>query len=634
MSDIESLKSTSMKNFICLFLLFASVQVQATIVQASSYGFDAENATAAFQQAVNSSFDTVVVDLQDSDWMVEPNTFFDLADKTIIFEPGVVLRALPGSFDPIYSSLMRFVNATNLTIIGYGAELYMDRDEYAALNDSEYRHSLNFFNCNGVTVKGLTIRGSGGDGIYIGGENAGGSQGYSSNLLIEDVKCLNHYRQGMSVVSAENLTVRHCLFSGTEGALPEAGVDIEPYETYQRVVNVLFENCSFVENGWSGFAVALFDMDNTSIPVSITVRDCYFRENCRPENAYALSEIHASADDFNPVQGEVLFERCFLDGSDYSAFYTRKTSEAYGLTFSNCVFRDVSRLQTEFNEPIFFEVPDYDLPSPALGGVEFNDVFLSYATDFNFFRVFGWSTLEGLADISGSFTVVEPFGNGILYNQVADTTNVEIDFTTQTSLPDITVIGSLVYSPAVECDASIAGYNLTRNSSLINYPLGVSLSFEGTATPGDDLHLMPEGRVIPAGLNTVPRSFIARNDGIEEPLESFIILVEEDEFYTSIFNSINLSLIDCLATGLDDSPPEKTPLVYPNPFTDELTVDIAPFESARIEVYTSGGALILSAESRQSLNRFNPGDWPAGIYFIRVITETGQSDYVTKAIRL
>ena len=623
-----------MKNLFCLFLLLASVQAQATIIQASSYGFDAENSTAAFQQAVNSSFDTVVVDLQVSDWMVEPNTFFNLGNKTIIFEPGVVLRALPGTFGPIFSSLMRFVNAGNLTIIGYGAELYMDRDEYAALDDSEYRHSLNFFNCNGVTVKGLTIRGSGGDGIYIGGENAGGSQGFSSNLLIEDVKCLDHYRQGMSVVSAQNLTVRHCLFSGTEGALPEAGVDIEPFETYQRVVNVLFENCSFVENGWSGFAVALFDLDHTSIPVSITVRDCYFRENCRPENAYALSEIHASADDVNPVQGEVLFERCFIDGSDYGAFYTRKTSAAYGLTFSNCVFRDVSRLQAEFNEPIFFEVPDYDLPSPALGGVEFNDVFLSYATDFNFFRVFGWNTLEGLADISGNFTVVEPFGNGILYTEVADTANVGIDFTTQTSLPEITVLASMVYSPAVECDGSIAGYNLTRFSSLLNYPLGVGLTFDGDATQGDDLHLMPDGWVIPADAANIPRSFTARDDGIAEPLETFILMVEDDEFYTSIINTINFALIDCSPMALDHGPQEKTPLVYPNPFIDVLTIDIAPFEGARIEVYTSGGALILTAESRQRLHRFNAQEWPAGIYFIRVITDSGQSDYVTKAIRL
>jgi len=75
----------------------------------------------------------------------------------------------------------------------------------------------------------------------------------------------------MSVISVENLTVRHCFLTGTKGTLPEAGVDIEPHVPDHRIVNVLFENCSFTNNGWSGMALALFQLNSTSLPVSITV---------------------------------------------------------------------------------------------------------------------------------------------------------------------------------------------------------------------------------------------------------------------------------------------------------------------------------------------------------------------------
>ncbi len=555
---------------IFLLFLFGLVMVSSSVassILASSFGYEADDATLAFQTAINSDNDTIIIDLQSSDWKVAPNAFFNLNNKTIIFEPGVVLRALPNNFNPIYSSLFRIVNANNVQIIGYGAEWIMNKVEYAELDDSEYRHALNIFNCNNVSVKGLTIRDSGGDGIYVGGENGGGAQGYSSDILIEDVRCINHYRQGMSIASVENMTVRHCLFSETKGTLPEAGIDIEPFETYQRVVNLLIENCSFIENGWSGVAVALFDMDNTSLPVSITVRDCYFRENCRPGNSYALSEIHASADATAPVQGSVLFQNCFIDGSDYGAFYSRKTADAYQVDFANCVFRDVSRLQIQYNEPIFLEVPDYENPSDALGGYTFNDVFISYDTDFDFFRVFGWSTLEGISDISGNFTVLEPFDNGIFYSNVADTSDVDFTFDSYTSLPTTGLSANILSNMAVECSGDLAEYNLSRSSEKIDYPLGVSISTSGTASLGDDIHLLAGGLVIPANSLITSRSIAARQDGIVESTENIELLFSINSIDPSeVDSSIELDVVDCNSSEVISSVSDGKILVADSAF--------------------------------------------------------------------
>ncbi len=486
------------------------------------------------------------MDKQAGAWNVGPSNFFSLTDKVIIFEPGVVLAALPGQFPGIYDRLLGFINCTNLTIIAYGAELRMNRAEYAALGDSEYRHSFYLFNCAGISLRGGTLRESGGDGIYIGGETGNGS-GYCQDITIRDVRCIDHYRQGMSVTSVENLTVSNCLFTGTEGTLPEAGLDIEPYLTYQRVINANFINCSFTNNGWSGIAVALFEMDDSSPDVSITFTDCYMRDNCRPGNTYAKSEIHLSADKVAPVGGSVLFEQCFVDGSDYGAFYSRKTADAYFCTFRDCVFQDVSRLAIQYNEPIFMEVPDYDNPSDYLGGYLFDNVLVSYATDFAFFRVFGWSTLAGIKDIAGNFTVVEPNDNGVAYSDVPEEVDVTYTFTNQSSLPATTVDWSATATGVTECAGPTVGLSASRSGTDLSYPLGIRYDTSGTANYADDLTLLTTGLIIPGGSAIAATTLTARPDGIVEAPETAVLELLNGPFYATTAAPITIMIEDCAA---------------------------------------------------------------------------------------
>ena len=63
--------------------------------------------------------------------------------------------------------------------------------------------------CKNVNVSGLTLKDSGGDGIYVDG---GRERRASENVVLRDIVCDNHYRQGISVISAENLKVENCTF--------------------------------------------------------------------------------------------------------------------------------------------------------------------------------------------------------------------------------------------------------------------------------------------------------------------------------------------------------------------------------------------------------------------------------------
>jgi parallel beta-helix repeat protein len=64
---------------------------------------------------------------------------------------------------------MHFINCSNVTLSGK-ATLKMHKADYlkAPYAKSEHRHALNFYGCHNFTIEGLTVSGSGGDGIYIG----------------------------------------------------------------------------------------------------------------------------------------------------------------------------------------------------------------------------------------------------------------------------------------------------------------------------------------------------------------------------------------------------------------------------------------------------------------------------------
>ncbi|MEN0003508.1 MAG: right-handed parallel beta-helix repeat-containing protein, partial [Bacteroidota bacterium] len=197
-----------------LFLLFVAPFAQATTTKASDFGYDPSNATAAFRAAIESDFDTIIVDLQAEDWWLEPTVFFGLEDKSIFFERDVVLRALPGAFDDQNANLIRLVGGKNIVLEGYSVSFQMNKAEYDTIAWSEWRHCLALWDCENVSIEGLTFKDSGGDGIFIGGSHEFGV-GYCKDIRIKNVLCDNNYRQGMSVISVENLLVQHSRFDRT-----------------------------------------------------------------------------------------------------------------------------------------------------------------------------------------------------------------------------------------------------------------------------------------------------------------------------------------------------------------------------------------------------------------------------------
>jgi Secretion system C-terminal sorting domain len=603
---------------ILLLFIFLLSHAKASSVLASTFGYTATDATIAFQTAINSSNDTIIVDLQTSDWHINSSNFFSLQNKTIIFQSGVKLKAIAGAFNNTSACLFRMVLCTNVTFIGYQAEFIMNKAEYIALNNSEFRHCLSITDCKGIAVKGLTFRDSGGDGIYVSGEPTTQIPGYSENIFIEDVKCINNYRQGMSICSVQNMTVNNCLFTLTKGVLPEAGVDIEPYDTTQRIVNLNFNHCSFTNNAWAGISVALPYLDSLSIPVSIKFTDCYLKNNCQPGNSYAYCEIMIGDDYKKPVKGLVEFERVLIDSSKWTALYSRKTSKAFFVKFKDCVFSNVGRDTAQYNNPIFLEVPDYNNPSPYLGGYDFDHVLISYPTNLNFLRVYGASSLQGVKDIFGQFTIVSPTNTTPLYSSVPSLLNVNFTNTNQVTLPSTSLGITSTNNTAIECNATLANYKVSRTSSNISYPLPVIYSATGSAIFGDDTHLLTGGSIIPSDSFTNTNFINARQDNIVEPTEIVGISLKQNSLYTFGPNAfINFQLQDCITSYLESKDVSDEVVIFPNPNNGIFQVKLGQdLETGLVKIRNCFGKIVFESIVNGAIQRIDMSKFNAGVYYL------------------
>ena len=226
---------------------------ERTTADAAWWGFDEADATGALQGALDSGAKKVVVPYMGKPWIVRP---LQLAShQEVVFAPGVVVLAKAGEFKGKGDSLFTGKNLSDVTLRGYGATLRMRKEDYqgAAYEEAEWRMVFDFMSCRRVTVLGLRLENSGGDGIYLG--VSGDGPPYCEDVVVRDVVCDGHHRQGISVVSAVNLLIENCVLSNTAGTEPEAGIDFEPNQPNERLENCVVRNCRMENNSGAGILV-------------------------------------------------------------------------------------------------------------------------------------------------------------------------------------------------------------------------------------------------------------------------------------------------------------------------------------------------------------------------------------------
>ena len=239
--------------------------------RASWWGFDPADSTAPLQAALTSGVARLVVDKMPSPWIVTP--LKGASNLELVLEPGAEIQAKPGEFRSKGACLLTFLGCTNVHIVGYGAALRMRHEDYMKppYEKSEWRHALSILSCRNVRIEGLTLADSGGDGIYLG---CRGAVRRNVDVVIRDVLCDRNHRQGISVISAENLLIENTVMRETFGTPPAAGIDFEPNHPSEVLKNCVMRNCLAVHNQGAGYTTWAGQLNSSSEPIDIRFENC------------------------------------------------------------------------------------------------------------------------------------------------------------------------------------------------------------------------------------------------------------------------------------------------------------------------------------------------------------------------
>ena len=269
--------------------------------------FDAKDATAALQAAVRSGATKIWVPKMDTPWLI--NTVWLTSNQEILLEPGVIIESKPGSGFYRDGQLFKGARLQNVTLKGYGATLRMRRDLFARgkpYMSSEHRHAIVIYASRNVKVLGLTIKDTGGDGIMIGGLTR---SSYNKRVLIKDVVISNAFRNAISVISAEDLTIDNAVLVNTNGTSPQEGIDFEPDHEKQRIVNFAVRNCIIMNNKRLGICFPVSGLltarkRERGTPITGVIENCTIYNNGH----------HAWGGGVNKKWGDGLFMKWHLDG--------------------------------------------------------------------------------------------------------------------------------------------------------------------------------------------------------------------------------------------------------------------------------------------------------------------------------
>lgn len=362
--------------FVCAIIPVATVSAEVNqqaiadvaagklrVAKASWWGFDPVDSTEALQAAINSGVPTLIIDKAAGPWIVTPIEL--ISNQEIRFEQGVEVLAKRGEFKGTADSLFTAKLRENITLIGYGATLRMWRSDYAAAPyaKAEWRHILKFASCSNVKVVGLTLSESGGDGVYLGTGKAGVT---NKDFLIKDVVCDKNYRQGISVITAENLLIENTVMKNTDGTAPCAGIDFEPNLPDERIVNCVMRECVSENNAGAGYVAYLCPLDANSAPVSLRL------ENCRAiGNGGSACGIITGNTPAQALSGRAEFIDCtFQGGKGAGVQIGGNPATAIQIRVQNCSILDVAQ-DSPAIKPILFCANQDATQDP--GGVQFVD---------------------------------------------------------------------------------------------------------------------------------------------------------------------------------------------------------------------------------------------------------------------
>jgi hypothetical protein len=290
-------------------------------------GFGGDD-TNAFQTALNyTAANGQALEIPAGNYNVNPLSFPD--NSNVFVDAGATITANSGYGQ---GATMLNISSSNVTIAGAGAAVSVFHMRKAEYTSGESRHCLNIVGASNVTISGISCNDSGGDGVYL---------RQATNVTIEDSIFNNNRRQGSSITGQVNhIYYLRDHFTNTNGTAPQSGIDIEPDQPADFLLDVNIDDCYTDGNAGDGLMVSPWLMNATSQPIGVTVS----RNHSTGNQRYGYVGINGdtgrpsplSSSDRTNAPGTILIQDSFSDqnGSAGAAgrFYS---ANGASLTFQN-----------------------------------------------------------------------------------------------------------------------------------------------------------------------------------------------------------------------------------------------------------------------------------------------------------
>ena len=311
---------------------------------AAWWGFAPEDSTEAIQSALDSGARQVVIPNLGKPWIVRPLRLTK-NNQEVIFEKGVVITAKKGEFKGGGDCLFLATNVRNLILRGPGASLEMRKTDYWGddYQGGQWRHGLSLRGCRDVQVLGLTVRNTGGDGIYLG--RGPDEHVPNENIVVRDCVFDNPHRNGMLVITARHLLVENCVFSNARGHSPMAGVSAEPNKPDEPIVDLRFRNCKILDNDSYGVHFYFYRVLKESEPASILMEEC--------QVSGGHIGLHVAGGKSGSAGGKIVFRNCTVENIIKSGITCREIPADSNLEF---VFDNVRLNDCSTRKPLPPEV--------------------------------------------------------------------------------------------------------------------------------------------------------------------------------------------------------------------------------------------------------------------------------------
>ena len=274
------------------------------------WGFDANDSTAQLQAALDCNAPVIIVDCPVIDgkaypWIVRPLTV--KGNREIVFAQNAKLFAKQGEFLKKNDCLVSVVGQENVTLRAEKAgtaTLRMRKTDYhkEPYLKAEWRHALNIKSSTNIVVDGLNLVDSGGDGIYLGKSMRGVT---NKNVTIRNVVCDGNNRQGISVITAENLLIENTILRNTWGTAPQAGIDFEPNQDDEKLANCVMRNCVCENNAGAGIDMYSPNLTRKSGDVGIVLDNVVSRNNGKASVALTVSNTQDES-----LTGRIVIRNC------------------------------------------------------------------------------------------------------------------------------------------------------------------------------------------------------------------------------------------------------------------------------------------------------------------------------------